>query len=99
MTLQDRTAENTLEDTCLPSDLRNSAEKALAHILDRLREVEHYPDEALAPYEEFSLRGKVYCFTPGGFLHCKDHRAAQEEGLLLCGYLTDVVWPYRVDDG
>jgi hypothetical protein len=41
-------------------------------ILARLSDTEHYPNEALAPYEEFTHGGKTYYFAPGGFLYRKD---------------------------
>ena len=42
------------------------------NILDRLSDLENYPDEALRPYQEFEVGGKTYYFTPGGFLYRKD---------------------------
>jgi hypothetical protein len=54
--------------------------------------------ETLTPYEEFSLNGGIYYFTPGGFLYCKDARAERAGGF-CCGYLTDEVWHYKTDDG
>ncbi len=67
-------------------------------ILARLSDLRHYPDEALAPYEEFEIGGKTYYFTPGGFLYRKDP-GTEEMGGFFCGYLTDEVWRYRTDDG
>ena len=68
-------------------------------ILARLADVERYPDEVdLVPYREFSIDGKTYYFTPGGFLYRKDP-GAEEVGGFFCGYLTDEVWHYRTDDG
>ena len=67
------------------------------NILDRLSDLKNYPAEALAPYEEFTLGGKTYYFTPGGFLYRKDP-GSEEVGGFLCGYLTDEVWHYRTDD-
>ena len=67
------------------------------NILDRLSDLKNYPDEALAPYEEFTLGGKTYYFTPGGFLYRNDPDS-EEVGGFLCGYLTDEVWRYRTDD-
>jgi len=34
-------------------------------VLEYLSDTEGYPDEALAPYKEFSIDGKTYYFTPG----------------------------------
>ncbi|MDQ4002540.1 MAG: hypothetical protein M3259_01720, partial [Actinomycetota bacterium] len=47
-------------------------EKTAESILDHLSDLKNYPDQALAPYEEFTLAAKTYYFTPGGFLYCKD---------------------------
>jgi hypothetical protein len=68
------------------------------NILDRLCDLENYPDEILAPYEQFVQDGKAYYFTPGGFLYRKDP-GNEEVGGFLCGYLTDDVWHYRTGDG
>lgn len=67
-------------------------------ILDRLGDLESHLYELLAPYEEFSLDGGIYYFTPGGFLYCKD-AGAERAGGFCCGYLTDEVWHYKTDDG
>ena len=32
----------------------------------------NYPDDALAPYEEFKVAGKTYYFSPGGSIYRKD---------------------------
>jgi hypothetical protein len=68
------------------------------NFLARLSDLEHYPHEALAPYEEFKIGGRTYYFTPGGFLYRKDP-GTEEVGGSFCGYLTDEVWRYRTDDG
>jgi hypothetical protein len=47
-------------------------DEAAKNFLERLSNPEHYPDKALAPYEEFTLGGKIYYFTPGGFLYCRN---------------------------
>ena len=67
------------------------------NILERLEDLENYPDEALVPYKEFEIDGKTYYFTPGGFLYRKDP-GTEEVGGFFCGYLTDEVWHYRTDD-
>jgi hypothetical protein len=67
-------------------------------LLERLSDLENYPDDALAPYEEFEVDEKTYYFTPGGFLYRKDPPTGALGGF-FCGYLTDEVWHYRVDDG
>ncbi len=66
------------------------------NILERLSDLENYPEEALAPYEEFSVGGKTYYFTPGGFLYRKDP-GSEEVGGFFCGYLTDEAWHYRTN--
>ncbi len=65
-------------------------------ILKRLSDIKHYPHESLASYEEFSMGGKIYYFTPGGFLYRKEPEA-EEAGGFFCGYLSDEVWHYRTD--
>jgi hypothetical protein len=67
------------------------------NILDRLKDVENYPEEHLAPYKEFEIGTNTYYFTPGGFLYRKDP-GSEEVGGFFCGYLTDDVWHYRTDD-
>ena len=66
-------------------------------ILERLSDTERYPKEVLAPYQEFSVEGRTYYFTPGGFLYRKE-AVAEEAGGVFCGYLSDEVWHYRADD-
>jgi hypothetical protein len=66
------------------------------NILEYLSDTERYPDEALAPYEELSAGGRIYYFTPGGFLYRKDP-GTEELGGFFCGYLTNEVWHYRTD--
>ena len=65
-------------------------------VLERLRDIENYPQEHLAPYEEFKVGANIYYFTPGGFLYRKDP-GSEEVGGYFCGYLPDEVWHYRVD--
>ena len=67
-------------------------------LLKRLSDLQNYPHDALAPYEEYKLDEKTYYFTPGGFLYRKDP-ATGALGGYFCGYLTDEVWHYRSDDG
>ena len=66
-------------------------------LLKRFGDTEHYPEEALSPYEEFEVGGKTYYFTPGGFLYRKDW-GTKEVGGFFCGYLSDEVWHYRSGD-
>ena len=35
-------------------------------LLKRLSDLQNYPHDALAPYEEYKLDEKTYYFTPGG---------------------------------
>jgi hypothetical protein len=70
------------------------AEDLLEHVTD----LEDYPYELLAPYEEFTLNARTYYFTPGGFLYRKDSYTERVGGV-FCGYLTDKVWRYWNDDG
>ena len=63
-------------------------------ILEGLSDLKNYPDEALAPYEEFVAHGRTYYFTPGGFLYRKD-AGTEEVGGFFCGYLPDEAWHYR----
>ncbi len=72
---------------------------AAENILDRLSDLENYPEDALAPYEEFLIGGKTYSFTPGGFLYRKEELGSEEVGGVFCGYLTDEVWHYRSNNG
>ena len=72
-------------------------DRAAEAVLERLGDLENHPEEALAPYKEFTLSGKTYYFTPGGFLYRKDP-GAEKVGGFFCGYLTDEVWHYRTDD-
>jgi hypothetical protein len=67
-------------------------------LLTRLSDLQNYPNDAFAPYEEYKLDEKTYYFTPGGFLYRKDP-GAEALGGFFCGYLTDEVWHYRSDDG
>jgi hypothetical protein len=67
------------------------------NLLDRLGDLENYPEEHLTPYNEFPLGGQTYYFTPGGFLYRKDP-GTEEVGGFFCGYLSDKVWHYRTDD-
>ena len=34
-------------------------------MLERLEDLENYPEENLTPYKEFELDGETYSFTPG----------------------------------
>ena len=66
------------------------------NILDYLTDLENYPKEALAPYQEFEMGGQTYYFTPGGFLYRKDPEI-EALGGVFCGYLSDEAWHFRTD--
>ena len=58
--------------------------------LDLLIALKNYPDEALAPYEEFKVGVKTYYFSPGGSLYRKDPKLNKEEvASVFSGYLSD----------
>ncbi len=67
-------------------------------ILARLSDIENNPYETICPYLEFNVDGRLYYFTPGGFLYRREP-GTEEVGGFFCGYLTDEVWHYRTDDG
>jgi hypothetical protein len=67
-------------------------------ILARFSDLENNPDEIIRPYLEFNVEGKLYYFTPGGFLYRRDP-GTQKVGGFFCGYLSDEVWHYRTDVG
>ena len=71
---------------------------AAARVLDRLGDLENYPEERLAAYKEFEIGAETYYFTPGGFLYRKDP-GSEEVGGFFCGYLTDEIWHCRIDNG
>ena len=69
------------------------------NFLERLGDLKNHPDEEpIVPYREFNMEGKLYYFTPGGFLYRRDP-GTEEVGGFFCGYLTDEAWQYRTDDG
>ena len=70
------------------------AEDFSEHVTD----LEDYPYELLAPYEEFTLNARSYYLTPGGLLYCKDPDTERVGGV-FCGYLTERVSCYWSDDG
>ena len=67
------------------------------NILERLSDLKNHPDEEIGPYREFHEDGKLYYFTPGGFLYRREP-GTEEVGGFFCGYLTDKAWHYRTDD-
>jgi hypothetical protein len=52
------------------------------NILQRLSDLTNHLHEEIVPYREFNVDGKLYYFTPGGFLYRKD-LATGAWGLLL----------------
>src|SRR5919107_1208521 len=62
--------------------------------LENVTDLEDYPYELLAPYEEFTLNARTYYSTPGGFLYRRDHGSTERVGGVMCAYLTDRVWGY-----
>ena len=68
------------------------------NILNCLSDLTNHLHEEIVPYREFNVDGKLYYFTPGGFLYRRDP-GTEEVGGFFCGYLTDEVWHYRSDDG
>ncbi len=74
-----------------------SLDKAAEHFLDHSSDLENYPQEPLAPYEEFSLDGKTYYFTPGGLLYRKGEYGSEEVEGRFGRSLTDKLWHYITD--
>jgi hypothetical protein len=75
-----------------------SQDNTAQEVLERLSDLESYAEEALTPYEEFEVHGKIYYFTPGGFLYRKDAET-EEVGGFFCGYLTNEECHYRTANG
>ncbi len=67
-------------------------------IIEQLSDLENHPDEYIRPYLEFNVDGKLYYFTPGGFLYRREP-STEEVGGFFCGYLSGEVWHHRTDDG
>jgi hypothetical protein len=68
------------------------------NILERLSDLDNHTEEEVVPYREFNVDGKLYYFTPGGFLYRRDP-GTEEVGGFFCGYLSGEAWRYRTDDG
>ena len=67
-------------------------------ILARFGDLENNPEETISPYLAFNVDGKLYYFTPGGFLYRKDP-GSEEVGGFFCGYLTNEAWHHKTGDG
>jgi hypothetical protein len=88
---------NSERGTSLLSNITKQRDVTAEEILEHFSDLKNYPEEALAPYQEFGVGANTYYFTPGGFLYRKDP-GTEEVGGFFCGYLTDEVWRYRTDD-
>jgi hypothetical protein len=81
----------TLErGTSLLNDIAMQRGVSAENILEHLSDLEHYPEEALAPYQEFEVGTRTYCFTPGGFLY--QTRPVQWD---LCNFIQGFQFPRR----
>jgi hypothetical protein len=47
-------------------------DKTAEAMLERLGDLENYPEENLTAYKEFALDGEIYYLTSGGFLYRKE---------------------------
>jgi hypothetical protein len=73
-------------------------DRIVEDFLEHVTDLEDYPYELLAPYEEFTLNARTYYLTPGGLLYRKES-GTERVGGVLCGYLTDRVRRCWSDDG
>ena len=75
-------------------------DRTVQTILERLSDLDNPPEEEeeVVPYREFNVDGKLYYFTPGGFLYRRDP-GTEVVGGFFCGYLSGEAWHYRTDDG
>ena len=77
-------------------------DRTVQTILERLSDLDNPPEEEeeeeVVPYWEFNVDGKLYYFTPGGFLYRRDP-GTEVVGGFFCGYLSGEAWHYRTDDG
>jgi len=70
----------------LLSNIAMQRDVTAGEILEHFSDLKNYPEEALAPYQEFRVGANTYYFAPGGFLYRKDYSGTEE------------VWRYRSDD-
>jgi len=73
----------------------NTQDISAKNILKRLSDLKNHPEEEIVPYQEFNVEGKLYYFTPGGFLYRRDP-VTEEVGGFFCGYLSSEAWRHRV---
>ena len=75
-------------------------DRTVQTILERLSDLDNPPEEEeeVVPYWEFNVDGKLYYFTPGGFLYRRDP-GTEVVGGFFCGYLSGEAWHNRTDDG
>ena len=76
---------------------RTPQDATAKNILARISDLEGNPYETISPYLHFNVGGKLYYFTPGGFLYRREP-GTEEIGGFFCGYLTEEVWRYRTDE-
>jgi len=70
------------------------------NILEYLGDLKNYPDEALAPYEEFRVVGKTYYFTPSGSLYRKEDPGTEEASTFFWVHAAAVEnWPPGTENG
>ena len=66
-------------------------------ILGRLSDLENHPEEEIVSYQVFHVGGKLYYFTPDGFLYRREP-GTEEVSSFFCGYLSSEAWRQRVVD-
>ena len=75
---------------------RTLQDATIEDILARFSDWENNREDSSSPDRALNVEGKLYYFTPGGFLYRRDP-GTEEVGGFFCGYLTDEVWHYRAD--
>jgi hypothetical protein len=64
-------------------DVATKPQITAENILQRPSDLTNHPHEEIVPYREFNVDGKLYYFTPGGFLYRKDPATGALGGRLL----------------